>query len=282
MKLLRIFFIFKVIGIVKSEIVTGLSTSSSDLSQAVVEIINNFYAHKGSYFHIVKAVQASQNYECNEIISSVLRNVANSNLTTIIETNKERHKVVNNRKRSSVFLFTDSLESFRNFYKMFSSLHFKIRRFFTVVVIDKVDRLELEIILNSFWTISIRNVNVIMRNDDGVIDLFTFLPFNKEKCGDTRPIAINRFDKNLNKWKSTFFFSKKIGNLHQCPFIIGCSVGSGAPSIMSRNSSAENVEIYGIEKDIWDEFSRLFNFQPIYEIHGQFPGLLYENGTATG
>lgn len=51
---------------------------------------------------------------------------------------------------------------------------------------------------------------------------------------------------------------------------------------MARNHSNGTLEIYGIEKEIFMEFSRRLNFTPIFEPHGLFPGMLLENGTATG
>jgi hypothetical protein len=96
------------------------------------------------------------------------------------------------------------------------------------------------------------------------------------------PMKMNSFDRERMQWEHQEFNTKKLSNLNNCPLIIGCSIGTGEPSIMAKNSSNGAAEIQGIEKDIWMEFSRQFNFQPVFEVHGQFPGLLDENGTATG
>lgn len=51
---------------------------------------------------------------------------------------------------------------------------------------------------------------------------------------------------------------------------------------MLRNDSNGNLELYGIEKDIFDEFSKMLNFKIKVEFHGIFSGFIFENGSATG
>lgn len=251
----------------------------SHLLKAVVNIISEFYTVKGSYFHVINSVSNVNQDEFDDIITEVLKN---SNFTVQIEDVKENFRKQKN-KRFSVLIFTDSVDSFMKFYSKFSSQDFKLRRFFTVIFIEEIKNSETKLMFQYFWKLFIKNVNVIMRHKNGTIDLFTFLPFNESnKCGDTTPVKINSFDKHLMKWDSNAFHPIKSRDMHKCPLIIGCAVGTCEPSLMTRNDSNGNVEVYGIEKDIFMEFSRQLNFEAKFEIHGRSPGLLFENGSASG
>lgn len=51
---------------------------------------------------------------------------------------------------------------------------------------------------------------------------------------------------------------------------------------MTRYDSTGNIEVYGSEKDILVELSEKLNFKATFKIDGEFPGFVFENGTATG
>lgn len=281
MKLFNLFIIFVSTAIIQSKI-SEINSTKSDLSQAVIGIIKDFYSLKGSYFHVIEAVDSSsKHHEYNEVITNILESVANAKLTTMLETGRNCKKAMGNHKRSSILVFIDSLESFRDFFKNLSANNFKFRQFFTIVAITSIDMFDIEEIFGWFWTASIKNVNLIMRSEAGTVSLFTFLPFSERKCGDTRPTVINKFDSNRTRWEGKLFFHMKT-DMHKCPLKIGGAIKSGAPSLMERNDSTGGTELFGMEKDIWDDLAELINFQPVYEVHGEFPGLLFQNGTATG
>jgi hypothetical protein len=249
------------------------------LSKAVATIISDFYTKKGPYFHVIDSVSEASQNKFKDIVTEVLRNF---NITVQIEDIKKEFKK-QKTKRFSVLIFTDSAESFMHFYSKLSTSDFKLRRFFTIVFIEEIMSLETKSIFDLIWKKLMTNVNIIMPRSNETIDLFTFLPFNEiNKCGDTTPIKINTFDKNLMKWNNNDFHPHKTRNMQNCPLTIGCSVGSCEPSLMVRNDSNGNLEVYGIEKDIFKEFARQLNFKPTFEIHGKSPGILLANGTATG
>lgn len=255
-------------------------TQESQLSQSVFNIINEFYTLKGPYFHVINSVSDDKQEKFKDMITEVYKNVEIANQIEDVKRNFTKQL----RKRFSILIFADSLESFMNVFSKLSSSDFKFRRFLTVILIEEISLTEVETIFSLFWQKFITNVNLIVQHNNGTIDLLTFLPFNNRtnQCGDTTPVLINSFDNNLRKWKSNIFHPAKAHNMQKCPLIIGCSVGTNEPSLMARNDSKGNVEIYGIEKSIFDELSRQLNFNPKFEIKGSSPGLLFENGSASG
>ena len=282
MELFQKFVIFVLVAQVfaNKTLLNSLEPSDSQLSQSVSQLIRKFYTRKGSSFHVVRAVEPFNNHLCNDIISEILHNVSD----TIPKGIESFNQMVNakNRKKFSVIIFTDSLKSLIKFFEKFTSPNYKFRRFFSVVLIEYMKHSEIESIFKLFWKLLIRNVNLIMMNDNGTVALFTFMPFNERKCGDTSPLIINTFDKDLMKWVHDEFHPVKTRNLYQCPLIITGAALTAEPSFMIRNDSNGNIEMYGSEKDIFLELSKKLNFAPIFEAFGSFPGLVFENGTSTG
>lgn len=257
-----------------------IKDSEPFLAQSVAQIIKDFYTTKGTSFHMMIAVDGSNRHSCDDIISEVLKSVSNT-MPAAIENFTEMKKV-KDRKKFSVIVFTDSLRSVENFFEKFNEEGFNFGRYFTVVLINRVNIFDVKIMFDFFWKHLIRNVNLIMTSDSGNVDLFTFLPFNHNKCGDTRPLIINDFDKDLMKWKHEIFHPSKTRNLHKCPLLVTAGVSVAEPALMTRNDSKGNVEVYGSEKDIVLELAEQLNFKPNFETFGTFPGLVFENGTSSG
>lgn len=281
MFILKLCLIAMMCSVKCNDILQRRVAQSDQLSKALSAIIEIFYSKKGANFHIIRAADAVNNDLLDDIISDLLRKVSNSDVTSEIEDYQEL-QTVNGRKRFSVIIIIDSLESFNRFFAMVSHDNFKLRRFFTIVAIKRLEIYEVDSIFNSFWKMLLLNVNLIMNSDLAHIDLLTFIPFNNKTCGDTSPILINQFDMNRMEWKHGQFHARKTRNLFGCLIRIGVAVGTSDPFTIAKNDSKGNVEVSGIEKDIFEELGKLLNFRIKFKIYGSFPGLLYENGTATG
>jgi hypothetical protein len=252
----------------------------SHLIQAVVRIVHGFYSFNGSYFHVVNAAGEENLKETNDVIDGVVK------LSSAVVQVEDVCGILRRqeRKRYSVLVFIDSFKSFLKFLEKFSTKNFKFRRYFTVVLTREIEILEVAEIFDYFWYLSIKYVNLVMRHDSGgEIDLFTFFPFNEfNKCGDTTPVKINSFDKNTDEWKTDDFHPHKVKNLHKCPLVIGCAVGTAQPWLIDDMLPNGKVKLSGIEKDIFMEIAQHMNFRTKFEVHGKSPGSVFENGSATG
>lgn len=252
------------------------------LAKAVFKIMEDFYQFKGSISSIVRST-AMQNRQCvNDVINEVLSDLRLLDLTTEIE-DFEVLKVIPNRKRYSVIIYIDRVETFLKQFRNLSSDRFKFRRYFTVVATMPLSLEDIQMVFDAFWKVYIKNVNLINQDDSSTIHLYTFMPFTKGNCSDIRPVKINIFDNGLLAWQQKIFHpSDKVKNLQNCTLVLGVAIGTGEPYAMAKNDSKGNQRIRGIEKDLFTEFARAFNFYTKYRVIGTFPGLLFENGTATG
>lgn len=246
---------------------------------AVANIVHVYYTTKSSYTNVINSVSERNQQQFKDIVTGVLKN-----FDTTVQIEDVKHILKKEeRKRFSVLIFIDSTDSFMKYYSKFSLQNFKFQRYFTVILVIDFNVSEIQLIFDLFWKKFIKNVNLIIRHNNGTIDLFTFLPFNEtNKCGNTTPLKINQFDKGQLKWKSDQFFPLRVRDMQKCPLIIGCAVGTGEPALMMRNDSNGNEEIYGIEKDIFMELAWQLNFEPKFEVHGTSPGIFFENGTSAG
>lgn len=249
------------------------------LINAIVNIVTRYHSLNGSHFHVVNAAGSENLYENNDIIKhfiKVTKSIVQIENVEGISRNQQH-------KRYSSVIFVDSFDSLLKFLSKLSSKNFKFRRFFLIVLTKEFTLDEMEKSFEHFWRISIKNVDLIVRQSNSEVNLFTYLPFNKfNKCGDTPPVKINSYDESTGEWKTDKFYPIKVSNLHKCPLIIGCAVGTAQPWLINEKLPNGSVLLTGIEKDIFVEISLQMNFEPKFEIHGKSPGSVYENGTATG
>ena len=203
------------------------TSSHSLLSKATFKLIESFYQHQGDNFHLISAVGESSFTMFKDIANEILRDIDQIDLTAEVEDYKDLRKLTN-RKRYSNVIFIDSAKTFRKLFVQMTPMQFKLRRFFSFVAIKELKISEIEDIFELVWKIFIKHVHLIMRTGNDTVDLFTFMPFNEQRCGDTRPMIINSFDRNLMAWKTDIFHpSNKSNNLHGCPLLIGAAVGAG-------------------------------------------------------
>lgn len=252
------------------------------LARAVSKIMEDFYQSKGPISSIVRSIETQNRQLANDVINEVLSDQSMLDLTTEIE-DFAILKVLPNRKRYSVIIYIDRVETFLDQFENLSSDRFKFRRYFTVVAIMPLSLVDVQMVFEAFWKVYIKNVNLINQDVNSTIFLYTFMPFTNGNCGDTRPVKVNSFNNDFLAWQQNIFHpSGKVKNLRNCTLVLGVAVGTGEPYAMARNDSNGNQRIRGIEKDLFTEFSRAFNFNAKYRVIGTFPGLLFENGTATG
>lgn len=246
-------------------------------SHALSQLVNDFYSTKGPHYHIINAISGG---DIDEIFKDLISEMVKETTFPVKVESLNQLQIIEHSKRSSVFIFIDSLKSFVEFNKTFSSENFRFRHYFSVVSLNELNTQEMKSIFKVFWKNLIININLVSLNTNDTIELFTFLPFNEEKCEDTTPVKINNF--NGVSWESKVFHPIKTKNLHNCTLIIGCGAGSTEPNIMLRNDSDGKPELYGSEYDIFVEFSKELNFNTRFEVHGNYIGLIFDNGTATG
>jgi hypothetical protein len=268
--MLKEFFIIFCLWLCSKSIKSSSGHDIKIIAESLTEIVKKVYLSKGN-LEITTAVDEKNSHELFDVLSECLRNF--EDLTVTIE-KIENVKPLRDRRRTSNIFIIDSVKSFKKICEKINYDNFKMRKLFTVVNLKVSTENEIQEIFDCFMSKLIVNVNVL-----NFSDLFTFFPFsNENSCKSTKPIKINEFDK---KWKNSNFQFKKSKNMKNCPLKIGVAVLSTQPGIILTKFPNKTDEVSGVEKEIFDEFSKRLNFKADYKIFNTSVGKVFPNGTGT-
>ena len=157
-------------------------------------------------------------------------------------------------------ILIESLQPLKNLFSLFVPENLNSKDFITIVTSKTLEIDKLNQIFEMAWQASVTNVSLVMTTINGSTELFTFMPFNGFKCGDTTPVKIDSFDIDCITWKTKKIHPKSVGNLQKCPVVVAASASSAEPCAIGRFDSEGNHEIFGIERDIFEELAKIFNF----------------------
>lgn len=251
-----------------------ISAQSQFLAESLSNLLSTSYIPKESNLRFVYSVKSENLNQFNDFLSTVL--TKNIHQSVILEISSL--KPVRDGRRLNIFI-VDSLQSFDKIYLKLNFYKFRITKLVTVVSLKFINESEIQEIFNYFADRLMVNVNVLRPNQN-IVDLFTYFPFSKENpCGSTKPVIINSFDQ---KWQNNHFKIHKSTNMYGCVLKIGVAALSTEPGVIVSKSLDGNNHLSGIEKEIFDEFSKRLNFKANYKIFQFQVGSVFENGTGSG
>lgn len=179
----------------------------------------------------------------------------------------------------NVILFENIEDVLTIFHKQ-NLQYFRLDGFYILVSFDKCNDENEKKIFEIVWKQQIYNINLICKNNSNdEIVMKTFFPYQKNKCGNTNSIIINKF---INySWNNEKFFPSKFKNLHLCQLKVASFL---YPPIIMRETYANGTyRYYGSEMEILMGLSFALNFTINHVYYNYFyKGLFFENGTATG
>ena len=253
------------------------------LGLSVTEIAKNYYLKNSSHLNMIHSIKKGNHYKFIDVMDTLIFTFKSDETTFQIEDSETIHQTIDT-KRSSNMLFIDSVKSFKKILKVLNSAYFKVGKVITIISIKELTISEMEMIFSLLFKQNLVSVNILSTNIARTVNLYTFFPFKDySNCKDTTPIIISTFDINSLKWSnSNNFYNRKTNNLMSCPIRIGAAAVSSEPGIMSRKLENGELEIYGVEKDIFDEFSTKINFTIDYVPYFNGVGSVYPNGTGFG
>ncbi|XP_070496609.1 uncharacterized protein [Chironomus tepperi] len=251
------------------------------LGLSVTEIAKDYYLKSNSYLNIVKSIKPENLNEFIDVMDTIISTLKVYEIAYQFEDTKTIHQAINT-KRSANLVFIDSVESFNRILKVLNSAYFNIGKVITIISFKELAILEMEKMFNLLFKQQLLSVN-ILTNFNKTINLYTFLPFRDYlNCENTTPFIISTFDGYSGKWNSNNFYKRKASDLMKCPLRIGTAAVSSEPGIMFRKLGNGKIEIYGVEKDIFDELSVRLNFTTDYVPYFNGVGTVYPNGTGIG
>lgn len=214
----------------------------------------------------VRVITANKSNEAiiNKLLSS-------SNFSSTFELIAAENLENSTSKSANNLIFIDSMNDFRTISGRLNSQKFNLNGNF-VLFAENCSNIDAEEVFNAAWKRHIVNINIICY-DNGSTSVKTFTPYQHGTCGNTSSITVNKSDK---------FFPKKLKNLFGCPIKL---VTFFYPPITMRDTLANGTfKYFGSEMDLAFGLADALNFSLDIAYISQlgFPGILYENGTATG
>ncbi|XP_055851519.1 uncharacterized protein LOC129915852 [Episyrphus balteatus] len=119
------------------------------------------------------------------------------------------------------------------------------------------------------------NVNILVDDVNSSTTIYSYYPFNQERCKDTTPIVYDRYKNGVFE-RNTSSFPKKLSNLWMCPLEMVVWEIPGFLSIDNQN------EISGIEVRYLETLADIMNFTLKAVFSPKARGTVFENGTITG
>lgn len=253
-------------------LVTKLSCSTAknlQISNAVSTLLNQ--EQHGAITNVY--IESSHGY--NEVLTHLLKGLE-QNFSIYIGYGYEDDRIKhsgNDTKGSYVLILAGDFENLKNFVQHASSESWFFNSFYIIVLREVAS---LQKVFAMFWKLMVANVDVLV--DDGSsnnLTLFTFFPFSRQSCNDTRPEMINEF---RSAWSTAEFFPKKFRNLHSCP--LNVMTYEVKPAMMIEKLSEGSYKLHGFEGDLFTEVAAFLNFSMnlLITTENVGTGLLYSNG----
>jgi hypothetical protein len=183
------------------------------------------------------------------------------------------------RMRYSIFSIKD-FKSFQNVYKQLSVKSFWLNGFYIFVLVNGEIE-EIDEIFELLWKLQIFNVNVMFEDENGSVAVKTFMPFNKEKCDDTKSVKINEFKSGKFTNEIENFFPIKMQNLHGCSIRVGSKKTSSPPFFFIKGNAKIGIEISGRDGNLFNSLAKSLNFKLNFTHQDSF-GFTKENLTGLG
>lgn len=168
----------------------------------------------------------------------------------------------------------DSATSFESNLKEVLLKKFEPSGFF-LIVFENCSSVDSDKIFEEAWERYIYNINILCGDNDTTL-IKTFMPFQRDSCGNTTSITIKDYQSIED------LYPDKLKNMFGCP--IKLATFSYPPITMREIRSDGSFRYYGSEMELVFGLGKALNFSinMTYIAQSGFTGLLYENGTATG
>lgn len=147
----------------------------------------------------------------------------------------------------------------------------------------------LDEIFEILWKNTLIKSHVLSQDDSELWSLYRFISHFKGNCFKLKHVKIETFKLSNHTERTTLplerLLSKDLDNFQECPLFVAASIYS--PFVIIQNSSMEwnRTEFKGIDIEIVDQMSKVYNFTSVYRgpkpDEGTGHGFIFKNGTVT-
>lgn len=231
---------------------------------------------------VLNLISTSNTYRTSVLLESIFEFWRNNPIFQIrLESVDKLAVLAAGRLRRICILILDTLQDFDAASKKLNTTMFMLDGFFIFVFIDATPS-DLSYIFEACWKLGLPNVLIVYQKSNEIINVDSYVPFNPEKCRDTRPVTIVSIN-NHHKINShpIDYFPHKISNLHKCPVFVGTSVFV-TPAVLVDKRENGSFELSGRDVSLVKVIAARFNFTPVYKLEFETPGYIFANGSAGG
>lgn len=251
----------------------------SALTEAVVDIVINFYLKESPTINILFAADELENERLQGSINEVLYSLRNQIVVTVESYEAVTHTKM--KKRHNL-IFCDTFESFEKLFVLFNTEDFDLQGFYLIIISHNNGNLYAEMIqmFEALWLKKMVNVNIMwmpQENNENAM-MYTYFPYSKFYCEKALPIKLNQFREG--KWiNKPDYFPRKMRDLHGCHVRVATFRNNPFMIINELNGI---VEVDGIDGILLRVLSQKLNFNVDLYLSDAAWGEILPNRTSTG
>lgn len=153
---------------------------------------------------------------------------------------------------------------FRHFHggATIKTIHFG--GYFTIILTEHIERVDIAAIFRDCWKHHMVNVNVMSWDEvDNQVNVFTYFPFSLDSCEQIEPVLLMTIS-NETIFSDRDLFRNKLKNFHGCPLWLSTYT---VPPYMILHEMGNGVyKAKGIEGNLYRELGKSLNFRPMVRI----------------
>lgn len=273
-----IFNLFCTFVLSKSSDPFEINHEKSLVNATNIIIRDMFYQPKLQRKLYIISPETSNDFKVSDLKQEIIKSFKPDTDFTLNVVTESNITIREHEKTSFCLILTKDFEDFLRIYNKINPDTFKFNGFYVVIIVGGIIP-EIQQIFGLMWKKQIYNVNIILENQYGDIEVKTYMPFNRNNCEDTSPTLINtyrngRFIRDIkNLWP------RKFKNLHRCPVKV-------AKAIERRHNftlrpSKKPYSLYYHCNKLMKTLSHHLNFKINHTFIG-YEGYFLANGTAEG
>lgn len=224
----------------------------------VVEAI--FSSRNGLEIKSINFIDGNFNGDCEttrDLTNAIFKRVASKLLTMRVLSLNENFNQSGKRFVFKVILI-DTFESFKIIHDKVLCNQFHFGGYY-MFIYENATSFELRAMLKSLWDLFIHNVNILTKNMDQSISVWTFIPFSDVGCNKTDPFLLAKFANGSFNPQPQLFFPDKFQNFHNCPLKVA-TFESLSPSVLRTDYTNGSYRLYGRDVEVMTTLAKNFNF----------------------
>jgi hypothetical protein len=211
----KILLLLTIIHSANGEFAFEMPNYGSALTEAVVDIVTNFYMNKSTTVNIFHASKSDVGLDEIEDVMNEIFYLLKDKIVVQIEEYSQM-KISKDKKWHNI-MFCDSYESFMKIFSKMDPESFEYQGFYLIAISKYNDGIYemMNKIFEALWIQQIVNVNIVWMPSENYREvlMWTYWPYSSSYCGKAVPLQHNHY--RGGKWlRSVEFFPNKMTNFH--------------------------------------------------------------------